>query len=34
VLRNSPPPVLKTQVSVPHLNPPTIDVTATNITDT
>jgi hypothetical protein len=34
VLRNSPPPVPKTQVSVPHLNPPTIDVTATNITDT
>jgi hypothetical protein len=34
VLRNSPPPVLKRQVSVQRLNPPTIDATATEITDT
>ena len=34
VLWNSPPPVLKRLVSVPRLDPLTIDATATNITDT
>ena len=34
VLWNSPPPVLKRQVSMPRLNPLTIDATATEITDT
>ena len=34
VLWNSPPPVLKKLVSMPRLNPLTIDVTATKITDT
>jgi hypothetical protein len=34
VLWNSPPPVLKKQVSTPRLNPLTIDATATEITDT
>jgi hypothetical protein len=34
VLRNSPPPVLKRLVSVQHLTPPTIDATATELTDT
>jgi hypothetical protein len=34
VLRNSPPPVLKPQVSMPRLNPLTLDATATEITDT
>jgi hypothetical protein len=34
VLWNSPPPVLKKQVSMPRLDPLTIDATATNITDT
>jgi hypothetical protein len=33
VLWNSPPPVLKRQVSTPHLNPLTIDATATEIPD-
>jgi hypothetical protein len=34
VLWNSPPPVLKRQVSTPRLNPLTIDATATEIPDT
>ena len=34
VLWNSPPPVLKRQVSMPRLNPLTIDATATEIPDT
>jgi hypothetical protein len=33
VLWNSPPPVLKRQVSIPRLNPLIIDATATDITD-
>jgi hypothetical protein len=33
VLWNSPPPVLKKQVSTPRLNPLTIDATATEIPD-
>jgi hypothetical protein len=34
VLWNSSPPVLKRQVSMPRLNPLTIDASATEITDT
>jgi hypothetical protein len=34
LLRNSPPPVLKRQVSVQRLNPLTIDATATELPDT
>jgi hypothetical protein len=34
VLWNSPPPVLRKQVSTPRLNPLTIDASATEITDT
>jgi hypothetical protein len=34
VLRNSPPPVRQRQVGVQRLNPPTIDATATKLTDT
>jgi hypothetical protein len=34
VLRNSPPPIVKRLVSMPRLDRPTIDGTATEITDT
>jgi hypothetical protein len=34
VLRNSPPPVSKRLVGVQHLNPLTIDATATELPDT